>query len=60
MDVQINEIVSTVTVVEPQLLRDPRFLRQIVALVKEELAREELENRRRMADRQAAQAGEGR
>ncbi len=60
MDVQINEIVSTVTVVEPQLLRDPRFIRQVVAAVKEELAREELESRRRMADRQAAQAGEGR
>ncbi|WP_161555884.1 hypothetical protein [Mangrovicoccus ximenensis] len=57
---QINEIVSTVTVVEPQLLRDPRFIRQVVAAVKEELAREELESRRRMADRQAAQAGEGR
>ncbi|MBE3638366.1 hypothetical protein [Mangrovicoccus algicola] len=60
MDVQIGEIVSTVTVVEPQLLRDPRFIRQVATLVKEELAREELEQRRRQADRQAAGAGEGR
>ena len=60
MDVQIDRIEARVTVADPALLKDPRFLAQIVAMVKEELKREALEEDRRARDRQASHAGGGR
>lgn len=59
VDVKIGTVETTLTATDPDILRDPRFLRMVVALVKEELERDRLEDRRRAADRQASHGPAG-
>ena len=54
VDVTIGTIETTLSAADSAMLRDPAFLRQVVALVKEELKREALEDARRDADRRAS------
>nr|WP_298248530.1 hypothetical protein [uncultured Halomonas sp.] len=56
MDVHIGRVETQVTATDPKLLNDPRFLARIVRMVKEELAREELEQSRREHDRNPGRA----
>ncbi|AXQ96270.1 hypothetical protein ORIO_23100 (plasmid) [Cereibacter azotoformans] len=51
MDVHIGSVETQVTATDPKLLDDPRFIARIVRLVKEELARDDLEKGRRERDR---------
>ena len=61
VDVQIAEVTTRVSATDPELLNDPKFIRRLVTLVKEELARETEVDRRRDADRQGLRgAGGGR
>lgn len=60
VDVSIGSIEAKVSAADPELLRDPVFLARLVAMVKEELAREALEEGRRAADRRPGQGGGGR
>lgn len=51
VDVQINEVTSRVSATDPELVNDPEFVRRIVMVVKEELAREAEVERHRANDR---------
>lgn len=57
MDVHIGTIETQVTATDPEHLNDPKFLARIVQMVKEELARDELEQSRREHDRNPGHAG---
>lgn len=59
MDVHIGTVDTQVTATDPKLLDDPKFLAKIVRMVKEELAREELEQSRREHDRNSGRAKAG-
>lgn len=60
MDVHIGTVETQVTATDPKLLQDPKLIARIVQMVKEELARDELEAGRRARDRSTGQSGKGR
>lgn len=60
MDVHIGTVETQVTATDPKVLQDPKLIARIVQMVKEELAREELEKRRRERDRSPGRGGTGR
>lgn len=60
VDVQIGEVTTKVSATDPELLNSPEFVRKIVMLVKEELARDSDIARRREADRQGLRGPSGR
>lgn len=60
MDVHIGTVETQVTATDPRLLQDPKLIARIVQMVKEELARDELEAGRRDRDRSTGQTGKGR
>lgn len=51
VDVRISEVTSKVSASDPELLNDPKFVRRIVMMVKEELARDAEVERHRLKDR---------
>ncbi len=54
VDVNIGTVETEVSATDPELLKNPAFIARLVAMVKEELKREALEEERRMADRSAS------
>lgn len=50
VDLRIGTIETTLSATDPAALRSPEFIATIVAAVKEELRRDELERERREAD----------
>lgn len=60
VDVHIGTVETKLTATDPDLLRSPEFMKRLVALVKEELAREEELKVRRAADRMASRNPGGR
>ncbi|TJZ91296.1 hypothetical protein FA743_12295 [Paracoccus gahaiensis] len=60
MDVHIGTVETQVTATDPKLLQDPKLIARIVQMVKEELAREQLEAGRRERDRSTGRTGKGR
>jgi hypothetical protein len=58
VDVNIGTVETTLSAADPQQIRTPQFMAAIVAMVKEELAREEALKMQRASDRAAdARAG---
>lgn len=59
MDVHIGTVETQVTATDPKLLDDPKVLAKIVRMVKEELARDALEQSRREHDRNPSRTRTG-
>lgn len=60
VDVKIGTVETTLTATDPDVLRSPQFMAEIVRLVKEELKREQMVEAQRSSDTTFVQQPSGR